>query len=215
MLSYSVRAALPKVYDMLGEHEKAERMADSLPSLGQSREIVKQHIAATPKERIDAQFSALNRWVDLLDRALEFFSSNGESPLSEEERWEVLKKRKALQELLYDGDIRETRLNLMMAVELAKGYARRGMWDEAMAQLRKAVENSIWRDEVHYNEGYTYTTEALPFRYAGRHTVCVVSTDPVIYRQQMASHLSDAAFDGLRKSKEYGPEFDKLTAMLA
>lgn len=204
----SVRGCLPAVYKFLGETDKAKALVEQLPSMWYSKELKRHDAAETPEEMMNAEMDVLNIALTFFGDAMCYFESK-RSPLTEDERVELMKKHEAIENILYDGDTKEMDQNLM--IRLAMWLSKRGEYDEALKRLKTAAEIAKWRDDINYDGGgYVRTMKALPFRYQGEIVTTVSAAESYTYCGNFADDLTNKVFDPIRNT----PEFKEIEEMI-
>lgn len=197
----SARGCLPAVYKYLGETDKAKAIVAQLPSVYYSRQLIMQGVAETPEEKNSAEMGVLNIALTFFGDAMYYFEGR-QSPLTEDERVELMKKHMAIETILYDGDTREMDHDLM--IRLAMWLSKRGEYDEALKHLKTAAEIAKWRDDIDYNGGgYKRTMKSVPFRYQGEITNTVTSATEFTYCGSFADDLTNKVFDPIRNTTEF------------
>jgi len=204
----TARAALPFVYKVLGEVDKAKELVEKLPGIYYSKEIAQKLIAVTTDEKFSAVMAILTTSLALFTDELTYLETK-ESPLTDDDRFEMMKKHEAIEKIVFDGETREMSIDLMRRISIE--FAKRGEYEEAFKRLRNAAEISKWRDNSDYNSGtYSRIRNAVPFRYQGKTVTTVLSASAYTYCGEIAETLENKVFDAVRNT----PEFKEITGIL-
>lgn len=192
------------IFGALGEYEKAEQIAESLPSLNSCREFA---LAIYAKDRHEANLFLAEVSYDKLMDALQYLMANQNSKFTPEERVETAEKMEALHRLFY-GDITAT-IQPSFYIYLSWAYAYAEDTTNTLRYLRKAADIAVDYDVKHYNQGYGYKIDEVPFK--GEY-MSVCSTDRAEgYWEEMRKYLTDERYDFVRGT----PEFEEILNLVA